>query len=238
MEPLFFETADFGGPDIRAWPTSPADHLIPHKGGGGGTDAAEIERQRQARAQLAIDAINRTFDNANRKELYQNQRDAVYNLNTQEVNRQHQEAERANRFAMARNGLLGGSVDIDSNAELDRRTNEGLAKAGGIADAAMADLQNADENTRSNLVSMATAGTDSTTAAQLAASGLKQNADAAKSDAAAASVGQLFNDIGNAYLYQNLSKYAQALGKQYPYAYSSGGTAKSAPQNEYGGTTS
>lgn len=227
-----------GGPDIRAWPTMKGQRLVPHKGGSGGTDAAEIERQRQERAQLAIDAINATFDNANREALYQNQRDAVYQLNAQEVERQAEEAERANRFAMARNGLLGGSVDIDSNSELNRRTNEGLSKAGGIADAAMADLQTSDENTRSNLVSMATAGTDATTAAQLANSGLKQNMDAAKSNAAVASVGSLFNDIGNAYLYQNLSKYANGLATKYPTYYGTSTTSTSSPQNTYGGTTS
>lgn len=228
--------SEIGGPAMGAWPTAKAGKLRPHKGGGGGTDAAEIERQRQERAQLAIDAVNNIFDNANREALYQNQRDAVYSLNAQEVERQAREAERANRFALARNGLLGGSVDIDSNEELNRRANEGLSKAGGIADAAMSDLQTADENTRNNLVSMATAGTDATTASQLAASGLQQNMDAARSNASVATVGNLFNDIANAYLYQNLGKYVQGLGGTSKVPYAENQTNKSAPQNEYGGT--
>ena len=211
--------AEFGGPALDAWPTSKAERLRPHKGGGGGTDAAEIERQRQERAQQAIDAINSVFDNANRDALYQSHRQAVYDLNTKEVERQAEQAERANRFALARNGLLGGSVDIDSSAELNRRTNEGLSQAGGIADAAMGDLMASDETTRNNLVSMATAGTDATTAAQLASSGLKQNMESATADKAVASVGSLFNDIANAYLYQNLNKYANAIAGSYaPYA--------------------
>lgn len=41
--------ADFGGPALGAWPTSKAGRLVPHKGGGG-TDAAVIEQQRQQRA--------------------------------------------------------------------------------------------------------------------------------------------------------------------------------------------
>lgn len=227
--------ADFGGPALGAWPTSKAGRLVPHKGGGG-TDAAVIEQQRQQRAKEAIDAVNEIFDNANRDALYQSQRDAVYSLNAKEVERQAREAERANRFALARNGLLGGSVDIDSNSELNRRTNEGLSKAGGIADAAMSDLQTADENTRSNLVSMATAGTDATTAGQLAASGLRQNMDAARANASVATVGNLFNDIANAYLYQNLGKYVQGISSsKVPYA-TDQTTSKIAPQNEYGGS--
>ncbi len=228
--------AEVGGPAIAAWPTMKAGRLVPHKGGSSGTDAAEIERQRQERAQLAIDAINNVFDSANREELYDSQRDAVYKLNSQEVERQAQEAERSNRFALARNGLLGGSADVDSSAELNRRTNEGLSKAAGIADAAKADLQTADETTRNNLVSMATAGTDATTASQLAASGLKQNMDAAKSNAAVATTGSLFNDLQNAYLYQNLSKYAQQIANTYRGAATSS-TSASSPDKTYSGTT-
>lgn len=36
--------ADFGGPALGAWPTSKVGRLVPHKGGGGGTDAAVIEQ--------------------------------------------------------------------------------------------------------------------------------------------------------------------------------------------------
>ena len=226
---------EFGGPAFDAWPTTRAGKLCPHKGGGGGTDAAEIERQRQERAQQAIDAINKTFDDANRDALYQSHRDAVYDLNSQEVERQSEQMERANRFALARNGLLGGSVDVDSGTEINRRTNEGLAKAGGIADAAMSDLMAADEATRNNLVSMATAGTDATTAAQLAASGLKQNMESASADKAVASVGDLFNTLSNAYLFQNLGKYAQGLSSINPYV-TRGSTSSSDPHSSYQGT--
>lgn len=225
-----------GGPAFDAWPTSRAGRLVPHKGGGGGTDAAEIERQRQERAQQAINAINKVFDDADRDALYQSHRDAVYDLNTQEVERQAEQMERANRFALARNGLLGGSVDVDSATELNRRTNEGLAKAGGIADAAMSDLMAADENTRSNLVSMATAGTDATTAAQLASSGLKQNMESAAADKAVASVGDLFGTLANAYLFQNLGKYAQGMSAVNPYAARASSASTSDPHNSYQGT--
>ena len=213
---LSAECAYIGGPGYGALPAYRGDRLRPRKGGSN-HDARDIEYERQRKAAEAIAAINAVFDNANRQALYKDQRDAVYALNTKEVERQAQDAERANRFAMARNGLLGGSVDIDSNAELNRRTNEGLAQAGGIADAAMADLQNADENARNNLVSMANAGTDATTASQLTTNALKQNADSAAADKAVASVGDLFGSLSNAYLYNTLSKYAQALGNVNPY---------------------
>lgn len=226
-----------GGGALYAFPQTRFGRVRFYKGGGGNS-AEKIERERQERAAQAIAAINSQFDNANRQALYDQQRQAVYDLNTNEVNRQALDAERNNRFAMARNGLLGGSVDIDSNAELNRRTNEGLAQAAGIADSAMADLIQNDETTRNNLISMANAGTDATTAGQMAANGLKQNAEIAKANSAIATVGNLFNDISNAYLYNNFNKSAQQIGQtMYPYLNGGSGSAnKSAPQNTYSGT--
>lgn len=227
--------ADFGGPGYGALPEFKGDKFKPRKGGSN-HDARDIERERQQRAQAAIAAINSVFDGANRQKLYQGHRNAVYDLNTKDVERQAKDMERTNRFAMARNSLLGGSVDIDSNAEINRMTNEGLAKAGGIADAAMADLQNSDENARNNLVSMANAGTDATTASQLAINNLRQNADAAASDRAIASVGNLFSGLQNAYLNYDRSKYMTLLNQQNPYV-SRGGTSNNLdPHSTYGGS--
>lgn len=197
------QSADFGGPAIGAWPAGKGQRMRPHKGGGDpGAAAREQEAERQARITAATESINRIFNGAGRQGMYDQQRDAVYALNTQDVNRQAQEAERANRFGMARAGLLGGSVDVDSNADIQRRTNEGLMRAGGIADQASADLLAADERTRGNMISLAQSGIDSTTAAQQALQGLNVNAANAASARAGATVGGLFNDMGQAYLLQ------------------------------------
>ena len=227
--------AECGGPAIGAWPTTQGGRLVPHKGGGGGNDAQKIENDRRKRAQEAYDAINRIFDNADRDKLYQEQRDAVYQMNADEVNRQAADAERLNRFALARNSLIGGSAQIDSEAELNRRTNEGLSKAGGIADEAAASLQAADENTRNNLISMATGGTEATEAAKLAASGLSQNLSNSMVDRSVATVGSLFNDLSNAYLTQNLSKYAQQIYNNYG-AYLNQNKNKGDTQDQYQGS--
>ena len=46
-----------------------------------------------------------------REKLYGEQEQAVYDLNAKDVNDQYADAERANRFGLARNGLMGGSAD-------------------------------------------------------------------------------------------------------------------------------
>lgn len=153
-------------------------------------------------------------DPANSREtMYAGQKAAVYDLNKKEVDRQAVEAERTNRFGLARTGLLGSSVDVDSNQELDRRTNEGLMRAGGIADQSAADFRVADERTRSNLISMAQSGIDTGTAAQMALGGLKANADSVAQARAGSTVGSLFNDLSQAYLMNQVNA-GRAAGTQ------------------------
>jgi len=174
-------------------------------GGGGGDDggaaaAQQQEAERQARIKAATDAINQTFNDGGRESLYTDQRNAVFDLNRQDVDRQATEAERFNRFGLARAGLMGGSAQVDSLADINRRTNEGLMRAGGIADQAAADLRTADEQARANLIALAQSGIDTGTAASQSLNALRVNSANAASARAGATVGGLFNDMAQAYL--------------------------------------
>ena len=228
----------FGGGAIGAWPRHKGEKLRPHKGGGGGDGGArQMEEERQARINAAVSQINNIFNNKvpanSREQMYTNQRQAVYDLNTRDVNRQAADAERLNRFSLARNGLLGGSADVDSGFEINRMTNEGLMKAGGIADQAAADLRMSDERTRGNLISMAQSGIDTGTAQQMALSGLAANAEAAKSSAAAATVGDLFSGLSGAYMgnmYNNAYKAGLDKSRMQQFTPGLGGV-----QSSYGG---
>ena len=190
-------SAYFGGGDCRATVTR-------HFKGGGSNAAVNYQKQadaeQKAKIAAATSAINSIFDNANREAQYQQQRDAVYQLNANDVNRQAEEAERANRFALARSGLLGGSAEIDSTADINERTNKGLLKAQGLADDSAAQLKTQDESTRQNLLSLANSGIDANSAATMATNQLAGNLDSAASDKATAAVGNLFNDMAQAYL--------------------------------------
>ena len=204
-----------GGPCIHAWPTSKAGKLRPGKGGGGGGGdggAAKMEEERQARQRAALAAINNIFNSANRDQLYQEQQQAVTQLNRDEVLRQEREAERQNRFGLARAGLSGGSVDVDSNAEIGRITNEGIMKATGIGQNAAADLRMQDERTRQSLIGMAQSGIDAGAASQSALQGLSANAANATSAASGATVGRLFGYLANAYMYnQQMKAFQQGM---------------------------
>lgn len=228
------QTAAYGGPAIGAWPRNKGERLRPHKGGGGdpGADARRQETERQERIKAATEEINRVFGDATRNDLYTSQKSTVYDLNKMEVDRQAQEAERANRFGLARSGLLGSSVNVDTQADLDRRTNEGLMRAGGIADQAAADLKTADERTRSSLISLAQSGIDTGTAAQQSLKGLEVNAANAAGARAGSTVGRLFDDMSQAYLV-NQTNQGRAAGMN-PYANQLSGVSN--PRTTYAGT--
>ncbi|MGL5117587.1 MAG: hypothetical protein ACRC7C_19920 [Beijerinckiaceae bacterium] len=196
---------------------TPDGRRLYYKGGKGdpGADARQQEGERQARIAAATESINSIFNGSNRDALYDEQKKTVYDLNSKEVERQAQEAERTNRFGLARTGLAGGSVDVDSVADINRRTNEGLLRAGGIADQSAADVRRADESTRSNLISMAQSGIDTGSASTMALNGLKVNADNVAAQRSGASVGSLFNDMSQAYLLNQQRQGAAAGMNQY-----------------------
>lgn len=168
-----------------------------------------------------------------RGKLYEDQRDAVYEINSREVNRQYGDAERNNRFGLARHGLMGGSADVDSNARLQEITNEGLMKASGIADSAAASLRAKDESARQNLISMAQSGIDTGTAQKMAVESLDSTSQEAQGARSGASVGDLFGGLSQAYLrYNNLDGSGTNL-------FNTGNQGSSlSTRSSYGGNTS
>lgn len=168
-----------------------------------------------------------------REKLYEDQRDAVYEINSREVNRQYGDAERNNRFGLARHGLMGGSADVDSNARLQEITNEGLMKASGIADSAAASLRAKDESARQSLISMAQSGIDTGTAQKMAVESLNSTSQEAQGARSGASVGDLFGGLSQAYLrYNNLDGSGTNL-------FNTGNQGSSlSTRSSYGGNTS
>ena len=168
-----------------------------------------------------------------REKLYNEQEQAVYDLNAKEVNDQYADAERANRFALARNGLLGGSSDVESNANLQEKTNEGLIQARALGQQAASDLRTADEQSKQSLIAMAQSGIDTGTAQQMAQAQLSANAQSALGQRGGATIGSLFDNLSQAYLTNKLMNAAQNGYNLYNNNYGNLSTNKS-----YGGTSS
>jgi len=186
-----------------------------YKGGDGGAgDLRKQEEERQAKVQAAVDAINGKFGygdeaaGAARQTMYDDIKGATTAAGLRGLDKQYTTASQQNKFGLARSGLLGGSVDAESGADLSTRYGEGRIQAEQAGIGAASDLKALDEKTRQNLISLAQSGIDTGTAASLAAGQMAAAADSAKSSAAVANVGDLFSNMSQAYLARQ-----QALGR-------------------------
>lgn len=172
---------------------------------------------------------------APRQQMYNEQKQAVFDVNKRDIDRQYGMAERDNRFGLARAGLMGGSADVDSNALLQDKTNEGLIRARGLGDAAAADLKLADERARQQLISMAQSGIDTGTAEGMALRSLDAQAQNAQGARTGATIGSLFDDLGAAYLFNQIRAGQQAGANMYGQQdYGVPGTRKSYSGDSYG----
>jgi len=157
-----------------------------------------------------------TSAKAARDAMYGDISDATEQTAMHDLDRQFTQAGNQNLFGLARSGLIGGSVDAESGGDLQQRYGEGKIKAHQAGVGAGADLRSVDEKTRQNLIGLAQSGIDTGTAASLAAGQSAAAADAAKANAAGASVGRLFDDLGQAYLTNrvNTARYPNGLPQQ------------------------
>lgn len=207
-------------------------------GGGGGDDysakQAEMEKSKAAsRAALNVlfgvspaTASGYTPDasmsdtaaknKAGRDALYQSIRDNAFNAGKRSLDDRKTSATRENKFALFAQGLNGGSEDIDQNAMLQRTYNQGLIDLGAKADAARADVQSSDEQTRLGLLQSIDSGMDQSSSVSSALAQLRNNADKAAAQAQGQTVGDLFGDAGLLYTQSQAAKGRAAARAAYP----------------------
>lgn len=166
-------------------------------GMGGGSNRAQREaeaqeRQRQEAIRSGTERVRSTFAAPGRQAEIGEFVDATRGLMTNELNRQQRQAVRGNRFALARSGQLGGSLQVDRNRRLDTDYTRGLQDVERRAQGAGADLRAADEDAQARLIGLVQGGLDATTAATQAAQSMRSNL-------AAGQAGRSVNDIGNAF---------------------------------------
>ena len=173
--------------------------------GGGSNRAAaqaeQAERDRQADIARSVNAINQAYSDPARATQIDEYRTATQALLQQDLDREKESADRNARFAMARLGLSGGSADVDTNRSLAETYQRGVLDAVRQAQAAAAQLQGQDQQSRQNLIALAQSGVDATTTAQQAAESLRVNLANARSQVLPNAANQAFG--GFAELYRN-----------------------------------
>lgn len=173
--------------------------------GGGSSNRAQREaeaqeKQRQEAIRAGTERVRSTFSAPGRQAEIGEFVAATRAMGTDELNRQNREATRGNRFALARSGQLGGSLQVDRSRRLGETFGRGLLEVERRAQGAGADLRSADEDAQARLIGLVQGGLDATTAAQQAAQSMRSNL-------AAGSATRNVNDLGN--LFGGFSEFFQ-----------------------------
>ena len=167
----------------------------------GGNDSAQkaatrAEQERQASIASTTGAVRDIFSSPARTAQYEDAYQATRALGMTDLDRQKAQADRDSRFALARGGLTGGSRATDVGRRLGEDYVKGLLEVDRRALAGKADLMSADQSSQNNLISMAQAGLDMTTATQQAAQALRSNLAAGESTRLAGGLGDIFGSVG------------------------------------------
>ena len=166
-------------------------------GFGGGNKASEeaqrAEQERLAAIQKTQGAINGVFDGPARQADIANFVSATRDFYTKDLNRQKADTDRELRFALARNGQIGGSTQNDQAKRFGDTYQRGLLDVERKAQGAGASIEGADQDARARLLSLATTGLDATSAASQSAAALRTNLQAGAGDRAVGSLGDAFS---------------------------------------------
>ena len=163
--------------------------------GGGNKAANEANRQEQARQRAIAGSqrrINDVFDSPGREADINDFMAALRERSLSDLDRQKLDTDRELRFALARGGLIGGTVQRDQQRRLGDDYARNLLKLERGVQGAGSELRAADQDARARLIGLATQGLDATTGARQAAESMRNNLQSASST-------NLVNDIGNAF---------------------------------------
>ena len=160
-------------------------------------EAAAAEKARQAAIAATQGRVNAVFDSPARDAEIERAVAGRRDLDTRELNREKANTDRQLKFALARNGQIGGSTQIDKGTEFAEAYARGLLNVERGAQGFGAGIRGADQDARARLISLATAGLDATTGAQQAAEAMRVNLEAGKADRNASGVADTFAGFGD-----------------------------------------
>lgn len=163
--------------------------------GGSNKAADEANRQEEAR-QAAIrstqDRVNQVFNDPSRAADIADTVGAAQQFYRRDLDEQKGDSDRGLKFALARNGVIGGSTQNDQQEVLGKQYGKGLLAVNQKALGIGSQLESADQDARARLISLATSGLDATTAAQQSAAAMRSNLEGTKATAMTQGVGDFF----------------------------------------------
>lgn len=171
--------------------------------GGPSTNASDqARRDEQARItaiQRTQGAVNQVFDSPQRAADIGDYVKATRDFLGRDLDEQKNVADRQLRFTLARSGQVGGSLNVDKQAQFGRDYTKGVLAVDQKARGAGADLEAQDQDARARLITLATSGLDATTAAQQSAAAMRSSLEAGKATSQAQGLGDIFGSLSKFY---------------------------------------
>jgi hypothetical protein len=171
--------------------------------GSGSNDAQKAqerqEKERQAAIRQGTAAVNQAYDNPQREKDIGDFLAANRQLYFDELNKQNVDNTRQLKFALARNGQLGGSVQVDAGRRAGEAYQQGVLTAEREAASAANNLRAADEDNRRSLLAMVQSGLDATTAGARASAGLRTSLEGARAGMKVDALGDVFGSFSDLY---------------------------------------
>ena len=149
---------------------------------------------------------------AQRNAGYDKVRQSNLGLMMNDIARNRADTTRNVGFGLQRNGVCGGSVDVDTHRDITDANQRSVIQANQLADSQVASMRSNDESTRADLISRINAGLDADSAAATASQRMAINRQQALSEPSSGALNNLFASIGGA-----LNSYQYANGAANPY---------------------
>ena len=169
-----------------------------------GSPSNRAARQAQAAEEARLRAIqatqgriNNVFnDPARQAEIAQFVAD-LRSFNMQDLDKNKAIADRKLKFALGRNGQVGGSTQVDRQKMLGEDYQRGALEVDRAAMGAGADLSAADQDARARLISLSTTGLDATTGAQQAAAAMRSSLEGARANSKVQGLDSVFGSVSD-----------------------------------------
>lgn len=166
---------------------------------GGSDDAADEARRQEAarrrRIEQGTNRVNQLFQSRKNSGIYDQYEQDTLGLLRDRLDESKEEAARKLRFALARSGTVGGSNQVDQQANLRESSSLALLDAIRRARAARANLVSTDQEDKQNLLGLVQSGMSAGQAAREAAAAMKANTAMAQQFELPQTFDQFFADI-------------------------------------------
>ena len=168
--------------------------------GSSAANAAQTSNaQQQQQIQQSVQQINNAYSSPQRQAQYQTYQQNLGGYLTGQVNNQEAINARNLKFANARSGLTGGSAATDSNTQLQKDYTQGLLQASQQAQAGTSALEQADINSKNQMISLAQQGNFTGAIPTQVAQANSANLGAAQNAFNPQALGNLFQNTANIY---------------------------------------